>query len=57
MAYTTRYIAFLVSTFIRIQPDGRFIRTHFLYLDGYNHESALTNMPRTYNKYMPVQEY
>lgn len=57
MAHTTRYIAFLVSTFIEIQPDGRFIRRHFSYLDGYNHESAPTNMPRTYNKCVPVQEY
>ena len=57
MACTTRYIAFLVSTFARIQPKGRFTRRHFSYLDGYNHESALTIMPRTYNKYMPVQEY
>ena len=57
MACTTRYIAFLVSTFARIQPKGRFIRRLFSYLDGYNHESALTTMPRTYNKYMPVQEY
>jgi len=57
MAHTTRYIAFLVSTFIEIQPDGRFIRRHFSYLDGYNHESAPTNMPRTYKKCVPVQEY
>ena len=57
MAYSTRYIAFLVSTFAKIQPKGRFIRELFSHLDGYNHESASTTIPRTHNNYMPVQEY
>ena len=57
MAYSTRYIAFLVSTFAKIQPKGRFIRELFSHLDGYNHESAPANMPRTPNKTQLVREY
>jgi len=53
----TRLVAFLVSTFIEIRPKGRFIRSYFCYLDGYNHESASTNMPRTPNNITLVREY
>ena len=52
-----RFDAFLVSTFIGIRPKGRFIRRHFSHLDGYNHEPAPTNMPRTRNNEALVREY
>ena len=53
----TRLEAFLVSTFTEIRPEGRFIRSLFYYLDGYNHEPAPASMPRTPNNLSPVREY
>ncbi len=48
---------FLVSTFTGIRTKVRFIRSHFYYLDGYNHESAPATIPRTSNKVSLVREY